>query len=167
MHVHCEYLKKTESYPPRKRKGTIWAFTNWQANTLFNSQSQWKCHVGTCLKIQLLDAWLQLMYMWLTNIGSFWIISIQIGHSAGVAGIIKDLWNLKSILVTNLFWVTWSPAVKRWRVSFCFTVKSYTLLYYNNILRLKSTNLGWSCTSSWKMKYQIKKQHLPKVTCLQ
>ena len=105
-----------------------------------------------------------IMYMWLTNIGSFWIISIQIGHSAGIAGIIKALWNLKSILVTNLFWVTWSPGVSRWRIPFCFTVKSYTLLYNNNILRLKSTNLGWSCTSSWKMKNQIKKQHLLKDT---
>ena len=74
-----------------------------------------------------------IMYMWLTNIGSFWIISIQIGHSAGIAGIIQDMWNLKSILVTNLFWVTWSPGVSRWRIPFCFTVKSYTLLYNNNI----------------------------------
>ena len=100
--------------------------------------------------------------MWLTDSGSFWIISTQIGHSTGIAGIIKDLWNLKSILVTNLSWVTRSPSVSRWRVSFCFTFKSYALLYTNNILRLKSTNLGWSCRSSWKIKNQIKKQLLPK-----
>ena len=105
-----------------------------------------------------------IMYMWLTNIGSFWIISIQIGHSAGIAGIIKALWNLKSILVTNLFWVTWSPSVSRWRVSFCITVKCYTLTHnYYNILRLKITNLGWIC-QNWKIKNQIKKQHLHKDT---
>ena len=91
-------------------------------------------------------------YMWLTNIGSFWIISIYIGHSAGIAGIIENLWNIKSIPVTNLFWViTWSPSVSWWRVPFCFTVKSYTLLYTNNILRLKFNNLGWICTSNWKI----------------
>ena len=163
MHAHCNYLKKTESYPPRKRKGTIWAFTTWQANTLFNSKNQSKCHVGTCL-IQLFDTAVRSMtiiYMRLTNIGSFWIISIQIGHSAGIAGIIQDMWNLKSILITNLFWVTWSPIVSRWRVPFCFTAKSYTLLYNNNILGLKSTNLGWSCRSSWKIKNQIKNSIYP------
>ena len=101
------------------------------------------------------------MYMWLTNIGSFRSTSIYIGHSAGIAGIIKDLWNTKSILVTNLFWVTWSPSVSRWRVSFCFTVKSYTLLNnYNDMLRLKLNNLGWICTSNWKMKNQIKKNSI-------
>ena len=129
--------------------------------------TQSKCHVNTSMKIQLLC--MTAMYMWLTNICSLWIISIYIGHSAGVAGIIKDLWNIKSILVTNLFWVmTWSPIVSRWRVSFCFAVKSYTLLYNNNILRLKFNNLGWICTSNWKIKNQIKKQHrYIWVTCLQ
>ena len=97
------------------------------------------------------------MYMWLTNIGSFWIKSMYIGHSAGIVGIIKDLWNMKSILVTNLLYViAWSPSVCRWRVSFCFTVKSYTLLYSTNILRLKFNNLGWVCTWNWKIKNQIK-----------
>ena len=105
------------------------------------------------------------MSMWLTNIGSFWINSTWIGHSAGIVGIINGLWNMKSILVKNLFWVTWSPSVSRWRVPFCFTSKSYTLLYNNNnILRLKITNLGWICTSNWKIKNQIKKQHLHKDT---
>ena len=97
------------------------------------------------------------MYMWLTNIGSFWIKSMYIGHSAGIVGIIKDLWNMKSILVTNLLYViAWSPSVFRWRVSFCFTVKSYTLLYNTNIVRLKFNNLGWVCTWNWKIKNQIK-----------
>ena len=102
------------------------------------------------------------MYIWLTNIGSFWIISIYIGHSAGIVGIIKDLWNMKSPLVTNLFWVTWSPSVSRWRVSFCFTVKSYTLLYTNNNLKVNSNILRSICTSNWKIRNQIKKQHLHK-----
>ena len=102
------------------------------------------------------------MYKWLTNIGSFWIISIYIGHSAGIVGIIKDLWNIKSTLVTNLFWVTWSPSVSRWRVSFCFTVKSYTLLYTNNNLKFNSNILRSICTSNWKIKIRLKKQHLHK-----
>ena len=102
------------------------------------------------------------MYTGLTNIGSFWIISMYIGHSAGITGIIEDFWNLKCILVTNLFWVTWSPSVSRWRAPFCSTIKGYTLLYTNNILRLKSTNPGWSCKSSWKWKIILKKKHLPK-----
>ena len=102
------------------------------------------------------------MYIWLTNIGSFWIISIYIGHSAGIVGIIKDLWNMKSTLVTNLFWVTWSPSVSRWRVSFCFTVKSYTLLYTNNNLKFNSNILRSICTSNWKIKIRLKKQHLHK-----
>ena len=104
------------------------------------------------------------MYLWLTNTGSSWIISIYIGHSAGIAGIIRDLWNMKSILVTNLFWVTWSPSVSRWRVPFCFTVESYTLFYTNHILRLKINNLWWICTSNWKIKNKIKKQHQHKYT---
>ena len=95
------------------------------------------------------------MYIWLTNIGSFWIISIYIGHSAGIVGIIKDLWNMKSTLVTNLFWVTWSPSVSRWRVSFCFTVKSYTLLYTNNNLKFNSNILRSICTSNWKIKIRL------------
>ena len=52
---------------------------------------------------------------------------------------------MKSILVANLFWVTWSPSVSRKRVSFCFTGKSYTLLYNNNILWLKFNNLNCIC----------------------
>ena len=103
------------------------------------------------------------MYMWLTNIGSFWIISMFIGHSAGIASIIKDLWNMKSILVTNLFRVTRSPSVSKWRVPFCSTIKSYTLLYTNNILRLKSTNPGWSCKSGWKWKIRLKNSIYPNI----
>ena len=105
------------------------------------------------------------MSLWLTNIGSFWINSTWIGHSAGIVGIINGLWNMKSILVTNLFWVTWSPSVSRWRVSFCITVKCYTLTHnYYNILRLKITNLGWIYHKIGKYKNQIKKQHLHKDT---
>ena len=94
--------------------------------------------------------------MQLTNNGSFCIMSMYIGYSAGVASIIKHLWNIKTILVTNLFWVTWNPSVSRWRVSFCLTVKSYTLLYTNNILSLKFNNCGWICTSNWKRKIRLK-----------
>ena len=105
------------------------------------------------------------MYMWLTNIGSFWIISIQIGHSAGIAGIIKDFWNNKSIPVANLVYViAWSPSVSRWRVPFCFKVNSYISLYTNNILSLKFNYRSWICTSNWKIKNQIKEQHLHKDT---
>ena len=103
------------------------------------------------------------MYTGLTNIGSFWIISMYIGHSAGIAGIIEDFWNLKGILVTNLFWVTWSPSVSRWRAPFCSTIKGYTLLYTNNILRLQSTNPGWSCKSSWKWKIILKNSIYPNI----
>ena len=102
--------------------------------------------------------------MQLTNNGSFHIRSMYIGHSAGIAGIIEHLWNIKTVLVTNLFWVTWNPCVRSWRVSFCFTVKSYTFLYTNKILSLKFNNCGWICTSNWKMKNQIRKQHLHKNT---
>ena len=98
--------------------------------------------------------------MQLTNNGSFYIMSMYIGHSAGIAGIIKHLWNIKTILVTNLLWVTWNPSVSRWRVSICWTVESYTLLYTNNMLSLKFNNCGWICTSNWKRKNQINKQHL-------
>ena len=86
--------------------------------------------------------------MQLTNNGSFCIRSMYIGHSAGIAGIGEHLWNIKTILVTNLFWVTWNPGVSRRRVSFCFTVKSYTLLYSNNVLSLKFNNRGWICASN-------------------
>ena len=102
--------------------------------------------------------------MQLTNNGSFCIRSMYIGHFAGVAGIIEHLWNNNTVLVTNLFWVTWNPSVSRWRVSFCLTVESYTLLYTNNILRLKINNCGWICTSNWKRKNQIKNLHLYKDT---
>ena len=98
--------------------------------------------------------------MQLTNNGSFCIMSMYIGHSAGIAGIIKHLWNIKTILVTNLLWVTWNPSVRRRRVTFCSTVESYILLYTNNILSLKFNNLDWICTSNWKIKNQINKQHL-------
>ena len=82
------------------------------------------------MKIQLSDAWLQCTCD-LQTLAVFWIISIYTGHSASIAGIVKDLWNMKSILVTNLFWViTWSPSVGKWKVPFCFTIKSYTLLYH-------------------------------------
>ena len=70
---------------------------------------------------------------------------------------------MKSTLVTNLFWVTWSPSVSRWRVSFCFTVKSYTLLYTSNNLKFNSNILRSICTSNWKMKIRLKiytKMHL-------
>ena len=100
----------------------------------------------------------------LTNNGSFCIRSMYIGHSAGIASIVERLWNIKSFLVTNLFWVTWNPSVSRWRVSFCFTVKSYTLLYTNNILSLKFNNHVWICTSNWKITNQVKKLHLHKDT---
>ena len=82
----------------------------------------------------------------LTNISSFCIRSKSISHITGVADIFTDLWNIKSVLVTNLFWITWSPSVRRRRVSFCSTVKSYTSLYNNKILSLKINNLGWICT---------------------
>ena len=62
--------------------------------------------------------------MQLTNNCSFCIRSMYIGHSAGIAGIGEHLWNIRSFRITNLFWVTWSPSVSRWRVSFCCTVKS-------------------------------------------
>ena len=101
------------------------------------------------------------MYMWLTNISSLWINSICTGHSAGIVVIIKDLWIMKSILVTNLIWVTWNPSVSRWRVSFCFTVKSYSLLNTNKIFCFKFNNLRWICISISKIKI-IKKQHLHK-----
>ena len=159
-----------ESYPSRQSKGTIWAFITWQANPWFNSKnpikmSCWYLYEDTAVRC------MTTMCMWRTNIGSFRIISIYIGHSAGIAGIIKDLWNMKSILVTNLFWVTWSPSVSRWRVSFCFTVKSYTLLYTNDNLKFNSNIFRSICTSNWKIKNQIKKtvstQRYIWVTCLQ
>ena len=99
------------------------------------------------------------MYIWLTNISSFWINSKCIGNSAGIVGIIKDLWSMKSILVTNLIWITWNPSASRWRVSFCFTIKSYTLLHTNKIIGFKFNNIGWICTSIWKIKIRFKKQH--------
>ena len=95
------------------------------------------------------------MYMWLTNIGSFWIISMYIGHFAGIVHIIKDLWNMKSILVTTLFWVTWNPTVSSWRVSFCFTYKSYTLFYTHKIFSFNFNNLGWICRSILKVKIRL------------
>ena len=59
MHVQCN-LKKTESYPSTQSKGTVWAFITWQAITPGSTlRTQSKCHVGTRMKIQLLDAWLQ------------------------------------------------------------------------------------------------------------
>ena len=115
-------------------------------------------HVWRCVAVRCMTT----MYMWLTNSSSFWIISMYIGHSASIVSIIKDLWNFKSILVTNLSWVTWSPSVSRWRVSFCFTVKSYTLLYTNNNLKFNSNILRSICTSNWKIKIRLKKQHLYK-----
>ena len=133
-------------------------------NPQFNSKnpikmSCWYMYENTAVRC------MTTMYMWLTNIGCFWIISIYIGNSASIAGIIKDLWNMKSILVTNLFWViTWSPSVRRWRVPFCFTVKIYTLLYTNHILRLKINNIWWIFTSNWKIKNNIRKKHLHKDT---
>ena len=123
-----------------------------QANPWFNSEnpikmSCWYMYEATAVRC------MTTMNMWLTNTGSFWIISIYIGHSAGIVGIIKDLWNIQSVLVTNLFWViTWSPSVNRWRVPFCFTVESCTLSHTNHILRLKINNLWWICPSNWKMK---------------
>ena len=53
--------------------------------------------------------------MQLTNNACFCIRSMYIGRSAGVAGIVEHLWNIKSILVANLFWVTWNSRVNRWR----------------------------------------------------
>ena len=97
------------------------------------------------------------MIMWLTKISSFWIISIYIGHSAGIVGVTGDLWNVKSILVTNLFWVTWNPSVRRWRVSFYFTVNSYIFLHTNKMFSFKLDNLRWICTSIWKTKIRLKK----------
>ena len=101
--------------------------------------------------------------MQLTNNGSFHIRSMYIGHSAGIAGIIEHLWNIKTVLVTNLFWVTWNPRVRSWRVSFCFTVKSYTLLYTNKILSLKFNNCGWICTSNWKWKIRLENSIYTKI----
>ena len=155
LYVHCKHLKKTESYTSTQSKSTVWAFITWQANPWFNSEnpikmSCWHMYEDTAVRC------MTTMYIWLTNISSFWIISIYIGHSAGIAGVTKDFWNVKSILVTNLFWVTWNPSVSRWRVSFCFTVKSYTLLYTKNIFSFKLDNLGWICTSIWKIKISLK-----------
>ena len=53
--------------------------------------------------------------MQLTNNGSFCIGSMYIGRSGGVAGIVEHLGNIKSILVANLFWLTWNSRVSRWR----------------------------------------------------
>ena len=149
LYVHCKHLKKTESYTSTQSKSTVWAFITWQANPWFNSEnpikmSCWHMYEDTAVRC------MTAMYMWLTNIGSFWIIFKYTGHSAGIAGIIEDLWNIKSIFVTNFFWViTWGPSVSRWRVPICSTVKSWTLLYSNKILRLKMNNLWWICTSNW------------------
>ena len=154
--------KKTESYPLRQCKGTIWAFRTQQANPWFNSEnpikmSCWYIYEDTAVRC------MTTVYMWLTNTDSFWFISIYISHSAGIAGIIKDWWNIKSILVTNFPWITWSPSVSRWRVSFCFTAKNYIFLYMNNNLSFKSNILRSICKSNWKIKI-IKKQHLLKDT---
>ena len=52
VHVNCKYLKKTESYPSRKSKCTIWAFTSPDRLTLGSTlRAQSKCHVGTCMKM--------------------------------------------------------------------------------------------------------------------
>ena len=152
---------KTESYPSRQGKGTIKALTTWQANPWFNSENPIKMSCWYMYEDTVVQC-MTTMYLWLTNIGSFWIISIYIGHSAGIVGVTKDLWNVKSILVTNLFCFAWNPNVRRWRVSFCFTLKSYPFLYTNKIFSFKFNNLGWICTSVWKIKIRLKKQHLHK-----
>ena len=59
VHVYCNYLKNTESYPLRQSRGTTWAFTTWQANPWFNSENPIKMSCWYIMKIQLLDAWLQ------------------------------------------------------------------------------------------------------------
>ena len=139
----------------------------WQANPWFNSENPIKM---SCLYMyeDTAGRCMTTIYTWLTDISSFWIISIYIGHSAGLAGIITDMRDFKTILVTNLFWVTtWSPSVSRWRVPFCYTVQSWTsqpsstlnCVAEGNILSLKINSLGWICASSWKIKNQIKKQH--------
>ena len=158
VHIHSTYLKKTESYPPRQGKGTIKALTTWQANPWFNSENPIKMSCWYMLYEGTAVQCMNTMYMWLTNISSFWINSKCIGNSAGKVGIIKDLWSMKSVLVTNLIWVTRNPSESRWRVSFCFTIKSYPLLHTNKIISLKFNNLGCICTSIWKKKSDLKKQ---------
>ena len=122
----------------------------WSLITAWLSLSCWYMYEDTAVRC------MTTMYMWLTNISSFWINSECTGNSAGIVGIIKDLWSMKSILVTNLIWVTWNPSASRRRVSFCFTVKSYTLLNINKIFSFKFNNLWWICTSIWKTKNRLK-----------
>lgn len=78
-----------------------------------------------------------------TNTGISRITAQSICHIAGVDTITSDPWNIECVLVTHTF--TWSPSIRRLWISFCLTLKRYTLAYSNFIFTCKFNNLGGVC----------------------
>ena len=145
-HCNCQFKKYSTTLIFPISRGSIlgWIFyfyLSWQLMETKSPKTTPLKYIGTQIILSCLgNGENPITLHQLTNASMFCITAQTICDFAGVDTITNDPWNIECALMTHTF--TWIPSISRLWVSFCLTVKRYTLSYSNFIFTCKFNNLG-------------------------